>query len=251
MANKIPPKIVYNGNEYIYHLLPAPGAAAHNAKYRGQSLGAFNNTYAANLANGSFDGMYIGDYFTQNGHKYKIAGFEYLFGKDHNTSLGHHALMITDVLDNYDMNTSNTTSGGFVNSDMWRNYFPTVTSQLKSDFGSHLLTWNEYLTNDTDGNAANSGQWVSTQVSMMNTYMYWGSGQYSTPSGSKNYNLGIETTQLPIMKLHPDEQKNGGTWTWQRDVYNSQAFADADNDGSQGWNYASNTNGVRAFFLIG
>lgn len=251
MADKIPQKLAYKGNEYILHILPAMGAAAHNARYRGQKLGAFNDIYAANLANGSFKDMYVGDYFTQNGHNYKIAGFEYLLNKDHNLGLGHHAVMITDVLTTRSMNSSYTTSGGFLGTDMWKNYFPTIANQLKTDFGSHLLTWNEYLTDSTDGNAANDGQWVSTQVSMMNTYMYWGSGRYSTPSGGKNYNLGIETTQLPIMKLHPDEEKNGNNWTWQRDIYNSQCFCHADGDGSQLYDLASFAYGVRAFFLIG
>ena len=225
----------------------------HNATYRGHNLGSFNETFANDINNGTFNNMYVGDTFTQNGHTYKIGGFNYLFGADANVHLPPHLLMITNVLSDSVMNPSDTTRGGFAGSDMWKSYFPTVVKQLKADFGDHLLTWNEYLTTGVDGDAANQGAFFPVQASMMNTVMYWGSpSQYSTSaSNGTNYNIGIETKQLPIMKLHTDEQKNGGNLAWLRDVCSSSGFAYAYGDGSTGWSSASGPGGVRAFFLIG
>ena len=244
---KMPKKVVYNGFLYSWE----DPAASHNAKYRGKSLGAFTDSYASAVASYQFTDMYVGDTFTQNGHTYKIGGFNYLLGADHNDDLPPHLLMITDVLESYRMNPSNTTSGGFAGSEMWKSYFPTVVKQLKADFGSHLLTWNEYLTTGTDGNAANQGNFFPVQASMMNTVMCWGSpSQYSTPVNGKNYNIGIETKQLPIMQLHPDSRAISNTWWWLRDVYNSSGFAAVASDGSAGWDVAYSTDGVRAFFLI-
>lgn len=246
--------ITFNGHLYEDLL------TSHNIAYRGKDLGAFTDSYASALSNDSdasalFTDMYIGDTFTQNGHTYKIGGFNYLLGADHNEDLPPHLLMITDVLTNMGMNSSATTSGGFAGTDMWKSYFPTIVQQLKADFGNHLLTWNEYLTTGTDGNsgAANQGDFFPVQASMMNSVMYWGSpSQYSTPFNGKNYNIGIETKQLPIMQLHPDEQNNNGNYAWLRDVYNSQDFAFAKPDGTPGSHRASgNGGGVRAFFLIG
>lgn len=241
---KIPKEIAYNG------LLYEDPAVFHNATYRGNSLGAFTDSYASAVASMQFTDMYVGDTFTQNGHTYKIGGFNYLLGADQNDNLPPHLLMITDIFTGSAMNPSDTTSGGFAGSDMWKSYFPTVVKQLQTDFGSHLLTWNEYLTTGTDGKAANQGAFFPVQASMMNTVMYWGSpSQYSTSaSNGTNYNIGIETKQLPIMKLHTDEQKFGVQAGWLRDVYDSQSFAAT--AGSPSLYYASDGLPVRAFFLI-
>ena len=246
--------LIINKNVYkfdhIWGAINMNGANVQNTKYRGSNLGAFTEDYAAEIYSGDFDSMQVGDTFIQNGHTYKIAGFNYLCGADNNSQLGNHLIMITDSLGNYAMNPSDTTNGGFVGSAMWQSHFPTFVNQLKADFGKHLLTWNEFLTTGTDGNAANQGQYFAVQASMMNATMYWGQpGQYSVPSGDKNYNIGIETKQLPIMQLHPDEQTNGGNWTWQRDVRNGQGFAGSDS-GRQGWHYATILGSIRAFFLI-
>lgn len=245
---KIPKKVAYNGFLYSWEDPTAP----HNAKYRGKSLGAFTDSYASAVASCQFTDMYVGDTFTQNGHTYKIGGFNYLLGADHNDDLPPHLLMITDVLAGTPMTSDNTTSGGFAGSEMWKSYFPTAVKQLKADFGSHLLTWNEYLTTGTNGNAANQGNFFPVQASMMNTVMCWGSpNQYSTPVNGKNYNIGIETKQLPIMQLHPDSRVIPSTTWWLRDVYSSNCFVGINEDGSAESDYADFPLGVRVFFLIG
>lgn len=249
--------IIINNNvykfEYVWGQINMDGANAQNAKYRGSNLGAFTEDYAALIHGGGFGSMQVGDTFIQNGHTYKIAGFNYLCGADNNPELGNHLIMITDDMGTYPMNNENTTSGGFVATDMWKTRFPQIVKQLQADFGDHLLTWNEYLTNsnDIDTAAANGGQYYQVQASMMNTAMYWGSpGQYSTPANGKNYNIGIETKELPIMQLHPDEQKNGGNSVWQRDICDGHCFAIAGYEGGQNKYPVYDDQGVRAFFLI-
>lgn len=243
---KIPNKVAYNG--FLYDL--EDPSSIHNAEYRGKSLGAFTDTYANAVANWQFADMYVGDTFTQNGNTYKIGGFNYLLGADHNDDLPPHLLMITDILTRRTMNPDTFTRGGFAGSDMWKSYFPTIVQQLKKDFGDHLLTWNEYLTTGFDAPAADQGEFFSVQASMMNTVMYWGV-PYSTFYHDKNYNTGIETKQLPIMQLHPDERKNGGHWAWLRDIYDDTSFADAESNGTASYSGAFGNGGVRAFFLIG
>lgn len=233
------------------------GANAQNAKYRGDDLGAFTEYYATKIKDGDFDSMQVGDTFTQHGNTYKIAGFNYLCGTENNPELKNHLIMITDSLGTYEMNPSNTTDGGFGRSDMWRTIFPTFVDQFKADFGKHLLTWHEFLTTGTEDGVASGVQSFAVQASMMNTVMYWGSpSQYSTPYSAStvnhNWNIGIENKQLPIMKLHPDEQKGGKDWTWQRDIYDSNSFAAVDENNNPK-SYQANGGSpcsVRAFFLI-
>ena len=84
--------------------------------------------------------------------------------------------------------------------------------------------------------------------------MWWGS-----PSSSSNnvngtkFNLGDETEQLPLMKIHTDAQKSGGSQVWLRDIENDEYFATAYSDGSPAADYASDSYSspqVRAYFLI-
>ena len=248
-------KLIIDKNLYKYDWEDM--IAPRNARYRGRSLGAFTESHASAVANMQFANMYVGDTFTQNGHTYKIGGFNYLCGADNNPNLGNHLLMITDNLTKREMNPSATATGGFAGSEMWKSYFPTVVEQLKADFGDHLLTWNEFLTTGLDkaGDAANQGDFFPVQASMMNTTMYWGyppAGSVPVNDGvtNHNYNTGIETKQLPITQLHPDEQRGGTQWTWQRDIYDSKSFLSANPSGYSGHNPASDNECVRAFFLL-
>jgi hypothetical protein len=224
----------------------------HNATYRGQSLGPFNETFAGDIKNSTFNNMWVGDYFTVNKHTYKIAGFNYKYGHEENTGFTNHLIMLTDVLSSQAMNSTDTTAGGFAGTKLFKNYFPQIESQLQTDFGNHLLTFKSYLSTSVDSNGApNNGQWYSLKACMCNSAMWWGSpSKYSNNANGVKFNIGDEDTQLPIMKLHTAEQDSGGNAVWLRDIYDSSYFAIAGNDGSAGWNAASYSGGVRAFFLI-
>ena len=226
-------------------------AQTHNATYRGQSLGSFNETFANDIDNGTFNNMWVGDSFVVNNHTYKIAGFNYKCGHEENTGLANHLIMITDDLSSHVMNSTDTTEGGFAGSDMFKGEIPVVENQLATDFGGHLLKFKSYLSTSIDSSGApNNGQWYELTANLCNSAMWWGSpSQYSNNKNGTKYNIGDEDTQLPIMKLHTAE-RSSNNWVWLRDIYNSSGFAAADDDGSANWDHASNSNDVRAFFLI-
>ena len=227
-------------------------AQTHNATYRGQGLGSFNETFASDIENGTFNNMWVGDYFVVNNHTYKIAGFNYKCNHEENLGLRNHLIMITDVLGDQAMNSSDTTEGGFAGTKLFREYFPQIESQLQTDFGKHLLTFKSYLSTSIDGNGApNNGQWFNVKACMCNSAMWWGKpSEYSNNANGTKFNLGDETEQLPIMKLHTAEQSSGGNYVWLRDINSSDHFADATGDDSTDGHYASASVGVRAFFLI-
>ena len=250
-------ELIFNNSIYKYigeyGKVATANANIHNAIYRGQRLGSFNETFASYIKDGTFNNMWVGDYFVVNNHTYKIAGFNYKCGHEENTGLTNHLIMITDVLSRQAMNSSDTAVGGFAGTELFKNYFPQIESQLQTDFGNHLLTFKSYLSTSIGSNGApNNGQWYSLKACMCNSAMWWGSpSQYSNNANGTKFNLGDETEQLPIMKLHTDEQKGGSNWTWLRDIYDSRAFAVAITDGSAAWIGASGSSGdVRAFFLI-
>ena len=84
-----------DGNE-ISNGLISDNAQNHNNIFRGQNLGALNATHIANIKNGSFHDMFIGDYFSINGSNYVIAGINTKHLHGDNMQLGNHLLLMPD-----------------------------------------------------------------------------------------------------------------------------------------------------------
>ena len=65
---------------------------AHNAIYRGKYLGtSVTTTQYAAISSGTFDDLYIGDYWTIGGVNYRIAAFDYYWNCGDNATPPHHA----------------------------------------------------------------------------------------------------------------------------------------------------------------
>lgn len=243
-------KILFDGAQYIKKPRFV-GEGIHNNTYRGKDLGAFNDTFEQAIQDGTFDNMYIADTFTMNGHTYQIAGFNTEWGTEKNTELGNHICLITDNFDHNVMNNSETTQGGFAGSYMFKNTLPKLVSQLKADWGDHLLEFNEFLSTGIDLNGApNIGAWFKVQACLMNTAQVFGAPtQYSNNANGEKYNIGNENSILPLFRLKPSARKTG-YWWWLRDIYDYRCFASVYNDGSANYSIAYGGYGVRAFFLI-
>ena len=61
----------------------------------------------------------------------------------------------------------------------------------------------------------------------------------------------ISKTQLALFMVCPRFIVNRSYNQWLRDVVSSAGFADVDGDGSTGYNYASDSRGVRPVFPVG
>jgi hypothetical protein len=70
----------------------------HRNIYRGKELG---NSLTADqlkaIGDGTFEDLYIGDYWEKNGVKYTIADFDYWLGTGNNKPTEHHAVIVVDV----------------------------------------------------------------------------------------------------------------------------------------------------------
>ena len=154
-------------------------AGAHNAIYRGKSLGSTVTTaqYAAIKA-GTFDDLYIGDYWTIGGVNYRIAAFDYYLNSGDTNCTTHHVVIVPDTcLYNAQMhNTSsggwesgaaNTTAGGYVGSDMYKSNLEQAKTTIKSAFSGHVLKHRIYLTNAVANGRASGGAWCDSEVDLM------------------------------------------------------------------------------------
>lgn len=238
-------------------------AEAHNAIYRGKSLGNTVTTaqYAAIKA-GTFDDLYIGDYWTIGGVNYRIAAFDYYLNSGDTNCTTHHVVIVPDTcLYNAQMhNTSsgswesgaaNTTAGGYVGSDMYKSNLEQAKTTIKSAFSGHVLKHRIYLTNAVANGRASGGAWCDSEVDLMCEQMVYGSGIFSPVSDGSNVpaNYRVEKSQLPLFQHEPSRICNRATW-WLRDVITASRFAFVDDSGLANYNDASNSYGGRPAFCI-
>lgn len=238
-------------------------AGAHNAIYRGKSLGSTVTTaqYAAIKA-GTFDDLYIGDYWTIGGVNYRIAAFDYYLNSGDTNCTTHHVVIVPDTcLYNAQMhNTSsggwesgaaNTTAGGYVGSDMYKSNLEQAKTTIKSAFSGHVLKHRIYLTNAVANGRASGGAWCDSEVDLMCEQMVYGSGIFSPVSDGSNVpdNYRVEKSQLPLFQHEPSRICNRATW-WLRDVITASRFADVGGIGVADYGGASGSLGVRPAFCI-
>lgn len=238
-------------------------AGAHNAIYRGKSLGSTVTTaqYAAIKA-GTFDDLYIGDYWTIGGVNYRIAAFDYYLNSGDTSCTTHHVVIVPDTClynaqmhntssGGYEGGAANTTTGGYVGSDMYKSNLEQAKTTIKSAFSGHVLKHRIYLTNAVANGRASGGAWCDSEVDLMCEQMVYGSGIFSPVSDGSNVpaNYRVEKSQLPLFQHEPSRICNRATW-WLRDVITASDFAAVGSYGNAGYGGASSSTGVRPAFCI-
>ena len=233
--------------------LTSANAGAHNAIYRGKYLGesATAAQYAA-ISAGTFDDLYIGDYWTIGGVNYRIAAFDYYLNCGDTACTDHHVVIVPDsCLYNAVMNRTNTTTGGYVGSAMYKSNLEQAKTTIKSAFSGHVLKRRIYLTNAVANGRAYGGVWCDSEVDLMCEQMVYGSGIFSPVSDGSNVptNYRVEKSQLPLFQHEPSRICNRNNW-WLRDVITASFFAHVSNYGIATYYGASSSLGVRPAFCI-
>lgn len=254
---------VVEGTEAKIAPLLFNNAGAHNAIYRGKSLGSTVTTaqYAAIKA-GTFDDLYIGDYWTIGGVNYRIAAFDYYLNSGDTSCTTHHVVIVPDTClynaqmhntssGGYEGGAANTTTGGYVGSDMYKSNLEQAKTTIKSAFSGHVLKHRIYLTNAVANGRASGGAWRDSEVDLMCEQMVYGSGIFSPVSDGSNVpaNYRVEKSQLPLFQHEPSRICNRATW-WLRDVITASYFAYVYDYGIATCTGASYSLGVRPAFCI-
>ena len=235
-------------------------AMAHNAIARGKNLGdhVTDEQYAVITA-GTFDDLYIGDYWEINGTKYLIAAFDYWLHCGDIDCTDHHVVIVPeDCMYNATMNSSNTTAGGYYGSAMHTSGLNTAKGKIVTDFGNaHIMSHREYLTNAITSNYPSAGAWYDSTVELMNESMVYGSSKFE-PRNSLGATIPaghhIDKSQLPLFQHDHSQivshfEGNRAAW-WLRDVVSASSFAFVNNRGFCANSSASTSLGVRPVFAI-
>ena len=226
-----------------------------------------------------FEDIYVGDYIKmsraisayERTGQYQTTGSQYvtIAGLDTMMNNGdqvnyHHAVMVagqgfggTQHFGRSRMNATNTTEGGYKASEMNTLVLGEVTStgstaadatinqQLYAEFGSHLKTTRELVSNTVNatgynrfGSAtgcASNWEWISAQAILMSEVEVYGATVWS----SSGYDTGNANVQLPLFAFSKQAQNNHSAYLWLKDIANSNGFCDVDNYGNAGTSLAS------------
>ena len=242
-----------------------------------------------------FEDIYVGDYFKMSraisayertgqyqttGSQYvTIAGLDMMMnnGDQGNGVNYHHAVMVAgqgfDGKQHFGqsrMNATNTTEGGYKASEMNTLVLgdvvsagstaadATINQQLYAEFGAHLKTTRELVSNAINatgynrfGSAtgcASDWKWISAQAILMSETECYGSIAWS----SSGYDTGNTNRQLPLFAFSKQAQNNHSAYYWLKDIASAVNFCISNDNGFSSYGSASDAYYyVRPRFILG
>lgn len=223
--------------------------------FRGKNLGtALTAVQKAAIKDGSFKGMFLGDYWSIGGRIWRIVDMDYWYNCGDTAFTSHHLVIMPDeALYNAQMNTTNVTTGGYVGSAMYKSNLANAKTIVNAAFQGSVLTHREYLCNAVANGRPSGGAWFDSSIELPNEPMMYGHPHFSpTSDGSTVPSIyTISKTQLALFMVCPRFIVNRSYNQWLRDVVSSAYFAVVDDCGNAGCHYASISRGVRPVFPVG
>lgn len=232
----------------MLHLLSTDN---HRLIMRGKNLGtSVTSTQINAVKAGTFDDLWLGDYWTINGVNWRIVDIDYWYNTGDTALTSHHLVIMPDTsLYTAKMNDTAITTGGYVGSQMYTTNLANAKSTISNAFGSYVLSRREYFTNAVTGDYPSGGAWTDTTVDLPNEIMMFGS-YIHTLSGVDVKRYTIDKSQLALFASCP-RYVNIGSGYWLRDVVSSSSFASVGYYGSAQTAKSLTANGVRPVFAIG
>ena len=223
--------------------------------FRGKNLGtALTAVQKAAIKDGSFKGMFLGDYWSIGGRIWRIVDMDYWYNCGDTAFTSHHLVIMPDeALYNAQMNTTNVTTGGYVGSEMYKKNLENAKTIVNAAFQGSVLTHREYLCNAVANGRPSGGAWFDSSIELPNEPMMYGHPHFSpTSDGSTVPSIyTISKTQLALFMVCPRFIVNRSYNQWLRDVVSSALFAYVNGYGYADCYYASASCGVRPVFPVG
>ena len=239
-----------------------------------------------------YEDIFVGDYFKMSraisaynqDQNYQLTGSDWVTIAGISTLLGNgdtgisyeHLVMVpgkgfggTQHFGRSRMNPTHTTVGGYVGSEMHTTTIgevvssgstattATINQQLYAEFGSHLKTTRELLSNSLNstgynrfgeaGGCSNNWGWYDCQAVLMSEIELYGSIVWS----SSGYDTGAAKMQLPLFAHNRQAMSNRSSWYWLKDVASASNFCNCGYHGFAYYNSAGNAfDYVRPRFVI-
>ena len=235
----------------LVKILNGTGPGFHSSIYRGKYLG---NTYTDKqkqaIANGSFDDLFVGDYWTINGVNWRIADFDYYYNIGDTNFTKHHVVIVPDtVLYSAKINSEDITTGAYTGSEMYTTNLDNARTAFDNAFGSTFIpTHRGFYANSVSGDNPSGWAWRDMRVELMSEEQVYGHSAWGV-ANHNGFDIGTQKTQFKLFTL--DQTKiNIRQYYWLTNVRSSAHFALVYSDGIANISGASNSLGVRPFACL-
>ena len=213
----------------------------HNSGFRGKNLGTtFTAEQKAAIADGSFNDLYVGDYWTFDETVWRIIDIDTFFKFGAPATNVHHVVIMPDT----SLTSSAWGSGNFTESTI----ATTVIPQLVSDFENTVGT---YLINQAYKNMGSSTDWVQYKMMVPCLSNIFGHCELRESPISTNSHPFMQSqfALFRYMRNFIKQQDNVNVWTTD---YSSNLNANlvVDLNGYYGYNGLSTVNGIRPYALL-
>lgn len=200
------------------------------------------------IANGTFEDLPIGAYWTLNGTVYRIAHHDYYLGAGDTPCTSHHIVVVPDNnMYSAVMNGTNTTTGGYAGSKMRTENLAAALSTFEADFGAaHILNHRILITNALTDGQTSGWVWSDSKIELLSENMVYGHHVW----GQSPYETGVERGQLVLFNVYPEFIQTQRAWYWLRSVASESLFCNVYRDGYANSGGASYSGGVRPFACI-
>ena len=225
-------------------------AGFHNSIFRGKNLGtSLTAAQSAAIQAGTFDDMFIGDYWVIGGYNWRIGMFDPWYKVGDTNFATHHLGIIPDtILYNAQYNSTNTTEGGYVGSALYSG-IGTARTTVKNAFGAaHVPTHRILLPATCTGGKYTSCAWRDEDIMLMTEVMVYGARAWGAP-GNNGYSVASQDCQWPLFALSPQHRHTRQSY-WLQDVASASRFACVGTSGYASTYAASNSIGVRPAFAL-
>ncbi len=259
------------------------GVNARRNTYRGKNITSYKDLPEDNkmnlynqIKNCTFDDIYVGDYIeskqTDSENReiiWLIADINnYLYSGDTALDKCHATIIPAYPLMEAQMNTENTSTGGYKESEMYTTTLGTtigsnttdvLNKYLVPDFGNHIIKYKNLVSNGmeqsrsnqfgTNNGASSSWSWEERYLDLMSEVNVYGSTIWS----SSGYDIGIDNRQYAIFRLKPEFINSYETSRfnyWLKAIAHLEGFTSANIYGYNGTHGSLINFGVRPRFLI-
>lgn len=212
----------------------------HRNTYRGKYIGdEYTEEQMEAVRTGSFDDLYVGDYWTINGRDWIIADIDYWYGtysplQGYTNKIETHHLVIIprNCVCKSEMNIDNGLTRQYYNSSLYKG----LRGEAGGSGGSYIaksiiqdafpdnkiLSRANVIVGYADSNyTPTSAIWVESKIDIMNQRMIIGASVFTATGSPGTYvsNFSQETTQLSVFRMNPSLIADNQTNYWTRDFY--------------------------------
>lgn len=231
-------------------VLSASGGASmsynnHNGGFRGNNLG---NSYTAEqkaaIAAGTFENIYVGDYWELNGKKYRVADIDTFYMQGNPQETNHHVVIMPDELSLNGYNIDNIHYGI---SNICTSVLPSLSSDFNSYFGGSYLISHSFVVDKGGSNE----EWVSCKSMLPSIHNLFG-GVTVTPPGETWESR--QPNQFALFRYKPElistQTSSVNFWCVEANSGNNSYIAVTRTRAFNWYQRNSYANYIRPFFLL-